>query len=125
MKKTILLLLLPGLAFINGCMSPYEEEGYRKAHTAIGRIRQSMRESRMPHTYVVKCRKYALEKLTDETDAEADIIQNNNPVIDSNYEGSEYSFTWTVGKHHKIEVLTTPPPCEPITVYRVRRTFYP
>lgn len=125
MKKTTLLFLFPGLAFIGGCMSPYEEEGYRKAHTEIGRIRQSLRESRMPHTYVVKCRKFALEKLTDETDAEADIIQNNNPVINSNYEGSEYSFIWTVGKHHKIEVLTTPPPCEPIAAYRVRRAWYP
>jgi hypothetical protein len=117
-------LVMVGIGLLSGCQSG-PDAGYLAASQEISHIRKSIRESRNPHTFVVNARKYALEKMRDITDSEADIVQDKKPVIDSNFDGSEYSFIWKIAKHHLIEVVTTPPPCQPIAVYRVRRTYYP
>lgn len=123
-KLGIYALILCGTSVITGCQSG-PDAGYLMASRDICHIRRSIRESENPHTFVVMARKYALEKMGDLTDDEADIVNQKNPVIDTNFDGTEYSFVWTIGKHHLIEVIMTPPPCQPIAVYRVRRTYYP
>ncbi len=89
------------------------------------KIEKEIEDSRNPFAQLTKIRKYAIEKLDDETDKESDIINKQKPKISANYENTEYSFVWKVGDNYMIEVVTTPAPFEPIAVYRVKRVFYP
>ena len=125
MKKFGVIAVVAGLfGMLSGCQSG-PSAGYLAASNEISFIRQTIRNSRDPHAFVVNARKYALEKVRDISDAEIKVIKEQNPVIENNFDGTEFSFTWTIAKHHLIEVVTTLPPCQPIAAYRVRRTFYP
>jgi hypothetical protein len=108
----------------SSCVQQYPQQ--TEAETIIKRMEQHFADMENPLAAVNKVRKFAYEKLSDMTDAEEKTIRDTDPEIATNFEGTEYSFTWKTGKDkQKIEVITTPPPCEPIEVYRVNRVFYP
>jgi uncharacterized FlgJ-related protein len=89
------------------------------------KIQQDLNNINNPNASIEKVRKFALEKLNDITDKEMTIINQNKPVIRSNYSEMEYSFTWKIKKHYLVEVVTTSAPFEPVAVYRVTRVYYP
>jgi hypothetical protein len=89
-------------------------------------MRQKFAEMNDPRSAIEKARQYALEELSDASDAEIELINNSAPVISHNSDESEYSFIWKGKKGEgNIETLATPPPCEPIAVFRVNRAYYP
>lgn len=88
-------------------------------------MREDFKRLKNPESAIPKVREYASEKLSDITNQELELISREKPVIRHNYDGTEYSFVWKNKEGQNIEVLTTPPPCEPIAVYRVRRVYYP
>ncbi len=125
MKNVVLAsaVILAGAGF--GCNTG-ELSSEDKDNIMFGKkIEKEIEASRNPFAELTKIRKYAIEKLDDETDKETDIINKQRPKISGNYENTEYSFVWKVGKNYSIEVVTTPAPFEPIGVYRVKRVFYP
>jgi len=113
-------LVLPAILAVSGCSSAPKEDEFTKE------MKQKFVEMKDPASAIGKVRGYAQEKLSDATDAEIDLINNTAPVISHNYDESEYSFTWKGKKgESSIEVLATPPPCDPIAVFRVSRVYYP
>jgi hypothetical protein len=89
-------------------------------------MKRKFAELQDPRCSIDKMREFAMEKLTDLSDEESDYLEQHNPAITSNYEQSEYAFTWYI-KSAKggIEVLSSPPPCEPLAVFRVNHVYYP
>lgn len=116
-----MLIVLAGFC-LSGCGSTREEA---EAEGFVRKMKREMEESRDPRFAVKKMRKFAVEKLEDITEEEERIIDTIDPRIGSNYDDSEYSFTWKVGDEDLIEVVTTPGLFMPIGVYRVKRVFYP
>jgi uroporphyrinogen-III decarboxylase len=94
------------------------------ARDDLKKTRQMMTEQADPHTFVDEMRRYALEKLDDLSDKEAQIITINPPEINSNYDKTQFAFTWKVSEDDYIEVLSTPPPCIPMTAFRTRQVKY-
>lgn len=124
MNKFCLLALvaLGGCLISGGCYSG-EDDSHLVSFQK--KIEQDIKKSHDPNLAIPKIRKYALEKLHDLTDDEADFIEDNKPIINSNYDDTEFSFVWKLKKHYLIEVVTMPGPFIPIAVYRTRRTIYP
>jgi hypothetical protein len=113
-------LVLPAILAVSGCSSAHKEDAFTQE------MKQKFAAMNDPRSSIEKSRQYAVEKLSDASDAEIDLLNNAAPVISHNYDESEYSFTWKGKKgEDNIEVLATPPPCEPIAVFRVNRTYYP
>ncbi|MCP3968365.1 MAG: hypothetical protein GY750_02560 [Lentisphaerae bacterium] len=123
-KQKVLAMLFAGactVLFLNGCYS--DDDADREK--GIADIRNDINRMKDPKSAISKIREYAAEKLNDATDQELELINNTEPVIKHNYDGTEFSFLWKNKEGQNIEVLTTPPPCEPVAVYRVRRIYYP
>lgn len=123
MKKHLIAVtaLVAGI-FAVGCNSNKADQ---EQEQGIREIRQKIANARNPDYAVTAIRKYALEKMDNLSDQEFDIVSKQKPVIDSNYDQTQYSFSWKIEEHHFIEVLTTPEPFIPIDVMRVKRVFYP
>ena len=85
---------------------------------------QQMEAQGDPRTFADEMRRYALEKLNDLSDKEAQIININPPEIKSNYDETQFAFAWKISEDYYIEVLSTPPPCIPITAFRTRQIKY-
>lgn len=119
----VVILTGIGLGLIAGCNS---EPKNPESDKFVSDMKQKFKDMQDPNSAVPKARAFAMEKLNAASNEELDLIQNGKPVIGNNYDGTQYSFTWKApeGKKH-IEVLTTPPPCEPIAVFRVDRVYYP
>lgn len=121
--KPLFAVMLGGIVILmmNGCSSqPSASEQFAED------MKSKFAEMQDPRFSVEKMREFAFEKLSDLTDEESEYISKNNPAITSNYEQSEYAFTWTKKPGEGgIEVLSTPPPCEPIAAFRVTRAYYP
>jgi hypothetical protein len=126
-RKFVLLgaAISSGLFFFSGCnMSENFNRG--RAESFTKKMQKEMNDMNDPKCSIPKVREFALEKLNDATDEELDMIQKNAPIIKRNYDGTEYAFLWVGPKGKKnIEVVATPPPCEPVAVFRVRRVYYP
>jgi hypothetical protein len=90
----------------------------------LRKTQQMMEAQADPRTFVDEMRRYALEKLDDLSGEEAQIIKTNPPEIDSNYDKTQFSFAWKGSGDSYIEVLSTPPPCIPMTVFRTRQVKY-
>ena len=113
-------LVLPVILTVSGCSSAPREDAFTQE------MKQKFAEMNDPRSSIEKARGYALETLSDASDAEIDLINNSAPAISHSSDESEYSFTWKGKKGEgNIEVLSTPPPCEPIAVFRVNRVYYP
>jgi len=119
MKHLILSIGL--IVVLCGCQTT-DPKQLKKFET---KIQQDLNNINNPNASIEKVRKFALEKLNDLTDKEANIINKNKPVIRSDYSDMEYSFSWKMKKHYLIEVVTTSAPFEPVAVYRVTRVYYP
>lgn len=105
---------------VSGCSSSVREDEFTKE------MKQKFAAMNDPGAAIEKAREYALDKLSDASDTEIELISTTAPVIGHNSDESEYSFTWKGKKgEENIEVLSTPPPCEPIAVFRVSRIYYP
>jgi hypothetical protein len=127
MKKLMLPLIVLLIGGVCGCNSSetnsINSEEVRAFDKQLAKKLQSITD---PRIAIPQVREYALEKLYDITDKERDFIAKNLPVISHNYSSMEYSFVWhPKGEKKIIEVITTPPPCDPIAVYRVSRVYYP
>lgn len=131
----LLALLLPGACYSpeqrfadNQAKQMNKEMRDQQIATVAGikrDIDKKFRDMTDPRSSVNRVRNFALQRLHDVTDEEQKIISEQLPVIGKKYDESEYSFTWKNPGHKSIEVVTSPPPCEPIAVYRVNRVFYP
>lgn len=108
--------------FAVGCNSNKTDQEQERG---IREISRKIANARNPDYAVTAIRKYALEKMDDLSDREANIISSQKPAIDSNYDQTQYSFSWKIEENHLIEVLTTPEPFIPIDVMRVKRVYYP
>jgi hypothetical protein len=94
------------------------------ARDDLMKTRQMMTEQADPRTFVDQMRGYALEKLDDLSDEETQAINTRPPEIESNYDKTQFAFAWKVSEDHYIEVLSTPPPCIPMTAFRTRQVKY-
>ena len=94
------------------------------ARDDLMKTRQMMVAQADPRTFVDEMRGFALERLDDLSDKETQIINTNPPEIESNYDQTQFSFAWKVSEDHYIEVLSTPPPCIPMTAFRTRQVKY-
>lgn len=113
-------LILPAILAVSGCSSAPKEDPF------VQEMKQKFKEMNDPRSSIGKARQYVSEELYDVSDAELDFINNSEPVIGHSIDESQYSFTWKGKKGEgNIEVLATPPPCEPVAVFRVNRTYYP
>jgi hypothetical protein len=70
-------------------------------------------------------RDYVEDNLDGLTDDESDKINKNQPEIKYNEMKMEYCFYWRIDGKLIIEVICTPPPCQPFAVYRVKRLYFP
>jgi hypothetical protein len=90
----------------------------------LKRTQQAMEAQGVPHTFVGEMRRYTMEKLNDLSENEAQFINTNPPDIGSNFDQTQVSFTWKVSEDYYIEVLSTPAPCIPISVFRTKEVKY-
>jgi hypothetical protein len=90
----------------------------------LKKTQQLMEAQGDPRTFVDEMRRYALEKLVDLSNKEAQIINTNTPEINSNYDETQFSFAWKVSEDYYIEVLSTPAPCIPISAFRTKQVKY-
>jgi len=90
----------------------------------LKKTQQLMEAQGDPRTFVDEMRRFALEKLDGLSDKEAQIININAAEINRNYDQTQFSFAWKVSEDYYIEVLSTPPPCIPITVFRTKQVKY-
>ena len=85
---------------------------------------QEMEAQGDPRTFADEMRRNALEKLDNLSAKEAQTINMNPPEIKSNYDETQFAFAWKISEDYYIEVLSTPPPCIPITAFRTRQIKY-
>jgi hypothetical protein len=85
---------------------------------------QAMEAQGVPRTFVGEMRRYAMEKLNDLSESEAQFINTHPPDIASNYDQTQVSFAWKVSEDYYVEVLSTPAPCIPIRVFRTKEVTY-
>jgi hypothetical protein len=79
----------------------------------------------IPKDAIEDVRDYIEENLNGVTDDELDIVRKKEPEIKYNSMKMEYCFFWNLDEHFIIEVITTPPPCQPFAVYRTKRIYFP
>jgi transcriptional regulator of nitric oxide reductase len=119
---------LQNLAVLVSALSALLISGCSADRTAVRddlrKTRQMMEEQSDPRTFVDDMRRYALEKLDDLSDKEAQIIKATPPEISSNYDKTQFAFAWKIPEDDFIEVVSTPPPCIPMTAFRTRQVKY-
>ncbi|RPJ76485.1 MAG: hypothetical protein EHM15_01890 [Desulfobacteraceae bacterium] len=71
-----------------------------------------------PDTFINEMRGFALAKIDHLSEAERQIISSHHPEITTNYHQTQVAFVWRVSMGSYIEVLSTMPPCIPITAFR-------
>ena len=69
-------------------------------------------------------RSFALEKVDDLSDSERQAITSHLPEIKTNSHQTQLSFAWKVSEGSYIEVLSTPPPCIPMTSFRTSQVKF-
>jgi hypothetical protein len=119
LKNFAVLLAAVSPLLLSGCAmdgSPVMDD--------LKKTQQLMEAQGDPRTFVDEMRRYALEKFDGLSDKEAQIITTNPPEINRNYDETQFSFAWRVSEDYYIEVLSTPPPCSPIIVFRTRQVKY-
>lgn len=119
LQKSAVLMAALSTLLLSGCAA---DGG--AVRDDLRKTQQMMEAQADPRTFVDEMRRYALEKLDDLSDKEAQIININPPEIDNNYDKTQFSFAWKVSGDSYIEVLSTPPPCIPMTAFRTRQVKY-
>ncbi len=120
--SVIAILTAVGMCFI-GC-TPRIERKPIQPNEVFKQMQEDFKRMQDPHSSVEMMRKYAQEKLPDATDEELKFLMGE-PVVKSNYDGTMYVFFWKRAYGKGIQVISTPPPCRPMTVSRVRRPTFP
>jgi hypothetical protein len=119
LQKSAVLVAGLSTLLLSGCIVDRSA-----ARDDLMKTRQMMVAQADPRTFVDEMRGFALERLDDLSDKETQIINSNPPEIESNYDKTQFSFAWKVSEDHYIEVLSTPPPCIPMTAFRTRQVKY-
>ena len=119
LQKTAVLVAGLSTLLLSGCIVDRSA-----ARDDLMKTRQMMETQADPRTFVAEMREYALERLDDLSDKEKQIITTTTPEIEDNYDKTQFSFAWKVSEDYYIEVLSTPPPCIPMTAFRTRQVKY-
>jgi hypothetical protein len=90
----------------------------------LARGRELMKSQYDPITFINTMRNFALDKLEDLSDHERRILVSQPPEITTNAEETQLAFAWKLPEASYIEVLSTPPPCIPMTVFRTRQVKF-
>jgi uncharacterized protein (DUF1786 family) len=90
----------------------------------LRKTRQMMEAQADPLTFTDEMRRYALENLGDLSSEETRIVNSSPPEISSNYDKTQFAFAWKISGDYYIQVLSTPPPCIPMTAFRTRQVKY-
>lgn len=117
-------VIVAGVIF-TGC-STKEETTPPKigASEVFKEMQEDFKRMKDPNSSIKMMREYALEKLPNATDEELTFLMGE-PVVKPNYDGTMYAFFWKRSYGKGIQVLSTPPPCKPIEVFRTRRPYFP
>jgi hypothetical protein len=119
LQKSAVLVAGLSTLLLSGCIVDRSA-----ARDDLMKTRQMMETQADPRTFVAEMREYALERLDDLSDKEKQIITTTTPEIEDNYDKTQFSFAWKVSEDYYIEVLSTPPPCIPMTAFRTRQVKY-
>jgi hypothetical protein len=119
LQKSAVLMAGLSTLLLSGCIVDRSA-----ARDDLMKTRQMMETQADPRTFVAEMREYALERLDDLSDKEKQIITTTTPEIEDNYDKTQFSFAWKVSEDYYIEVLSTPPPCIPMTAFRTRQVKY-
>jgi hypothetical protein len=90
----------------------------------LRKTRQMMEAQADPLTFTDQMRRYALENLGNLSSEETRIVNSSPPEISSNYDKTQFAFAWKISEDYYIQVLSTPPPCLPMTAFRTRQVKY-
>lgn len=89
-------------------------------------VKQEIQDGQNPWSFVGDVRMYALNNLMDLSDAERKTIQTKKPELIKNPNTLEYVFYWKSPNSGEIlEVVCSPPPCEPVAAFRKDRVYFP
>lgn len=118
----IAVLIVAAVCLI-GC-APKNEPRKIQANEVFKQMQEDFKRMKDPRNSIKMMREYALEKLPEATDEELKFLMGD-PIVKPNYDGTMYVFFWKRSFGKGIQVISTPPPCRPITVSRTRRPRFP
>ena len=120
--SVIAILTVAGMCF-TGC-TPRVKPRQVQPNEVFKQMQEDFKRMQDPHSSIEMMRKYAQEKLPDATDEELKFLMGK-PIVQPNFDGTMYVFFWKRAYGKGIQVISTPPPCRPMTVSRVRRPRFP
>lgn len=95
-----------------------------QANEVFKQMQEDFKRMRDPRSSIKMMREYALEKLPAATDEELKFLMGE-PIVKPNFDRTMYVFFWKRQYGKGIQVISTPPPCRPMTVSRTRRPRFP
>ena len=118
----IALLIIVSMC-LSGCAAKKQPRKIQ-ANEFFKQMQEDFKRMKNPRASIKMMRNYAQEKLLNATDEEL-IFLEGTPMVKPNFDGTMYVFFWKRSFGKGIQVISTPPPCRPITVSRTRRPRFP
>ena len=118
----IAVLVVAGIC-LAGCSSKKQPRRLQP-NEVFKQMQEDFKRIKDPRSSIKMMREYALEKLPDATDEELKFLMGE-PIVKPNFDRTMYVFFWKRQYGKGIQVISTPPPCRPITVSRTRRPRFP
>lgn len=116
-------ILIVAVMCLTGC-TPRLERREVKPNDVFKQMQEDFKRMQDPRSSIDMMRRYAQEKLPDATDEELKFLMGE-PIVEPNFDKTMYVFFWKREYGKGIQVISTPPPCRPMTVARVRRVTFP
>ena len=117
-------ILVVAVMCLVGCTPRVQRQQQIKPNEVFKQMQEDFKRMQDPNSSIDMMRKYAQEKLPDATDEELKFLMGE-PVVQPNYDKTLYIYFWKRAYGKGIQVLSTPPPCRPMAVSRVRRPTFP
>ncbi len=126
MLKTGLILTVTAMAVcFYGC-NGFSIKGKEEVDNFEKKVKQEIYLDQNPWSALSNVRMYALNNMMDLDDLERKAIKTEKPKMVKNPNTLEYVFYWKSPVSGEIlEVVCSPPPCQPVAAFRKDRVYFP